>query len=82
MATKIDEYVGIVKIDKILGHTLLLQDYTDYFYLRVEDCGGCGILKVRISRQGNVLKDDKWMVENDEDLGWVRWAQDLIEQNK
>jgi hypothetical protein len=59
----VDEYIGIVKIET-LRHTLLLQDYTSYFYLRVED-KMVARLKVRISRQGEVLVDDKWMMVED-----------------
>lgn len=80
MITEMDEYVGIVKIEKNLGHTLLLQDYTSYFYLRVENSDGWGVLKIRLSRQGEILKDYVKDVQDDQEFAWVRWAQNLIQQ--
>lgn len=72
------EYIGIVKTDVVLGHFVMLQNYTDYFYLRVESDCGAGILKLKLSRLGECLKTWERPPEDEDDFTWVRWAQKLI----
>lgn len=77
-----DKCLDIVATAEILGHSAMLQEYEDCFYLRVEDDGGAGILKTYFSRIGKIMKAYESPPEDERDFVWVKWAQDLIQQKQ
>ena len=72
------EYLGIVCSVNLWGVSLLLQKYEDFYYLRVENQEGAGILKCRLSFEGQVIPSFERMPEDYADFQYVRWAQDMI----
>ena len=76
------EYLGIISSDKLWGVSLLLQKYEDFYYLRVEDRGGAGILKCRLSFEGQVIPSFEGKPEDAKDFQYVQWAQDMIAEQK
>ena len=72
------EYLGIVCSDELWGVSLLLQKYEDFYYLRVENQEGAGILKCQLSLEGQIIPIFERKPEDAADFQYVRWAQDMI----
>ena len=71
------EYLGIICTDDRWGLSLMLQNYENYYYLRVEDSAGLSMLKCLFDSDGFVPSYQR-PPQDEEDFQCVRWAQDAI----
>ena len=72
------EYLGIVCVEEQWGLSLMLQDYENYYYLRVENSGGAGILKCLLDADGKFVPSYERSPEDAEDFRCIQWAQNVI----